>query len=50
MDGCGYYSQFGVGSFILFPTFTKRFTALVSPKTWQFFWVHFEPSLQLAKL
>lgn len=23
MDGCGYYySQFGVGSFILFPTFT----------------------------
>jgi hypothetical protein len=22
MDGCGYYSQFGVGSFILFPSFT----------------------------
>jgi hypothetical protein len=22
MDGCGYYSQFGVGSFILFPAFT----------------------------
>jgi hypothetical protein len=22
MDGCGYYSQYGVGSFILFPTFT----------------------------
>jgi hypothetical protein len=22
MDGCGYYSHFGVGSFILFPTFT----------------------------
>jgi hypothetical protein len=22
MEGCGYYSQFGVGSFVLFPTFT----------------------------
>jgi hypothetical protein len=22
MDGCGYYSQYGVGSFILFPSFT----------------------------